>query len=429
MKITFWGATEDVTGSLTYIEVPEGKIIVDCGLYQGKEETEKLNLRPLPTPPSEIRDVIITHAHLDHTGYLPKLVKSGFRGTIHCTPSTAKLMRIILNDSAKLSEDFYDGADVVHTLSLVKTHDWNEHFQLSGATASFVPAGHILGASSLILKSDGKRIVFSGDLGRDNDPLLLPHDPAPRADAIVMESTYGGKIRKGDIDKELHSFLMTVSRSSRVGIIASFAVARGQLLLYLINDFFKRYPNERVRVVVDSPMMVEANKVYSEFAHLTKSRWDLAASLETIDSIDFKKEWDSLKKKQGPLIILSSSGMVSGGRIFRALQNWCEDESAILFLPGYQGEGTQGRSLSEGNRVISSPTGDFVWKGEIWPSEAFSSHADQGELLHWCTSHNKETKTFLIHGEEESKIALKQKLISHGMSDITIPGRGESYEI
>ena len=321
MKVIFWGATEEVTGSLTYVEVPEGKIIVDCGLHQGKEETEKLNFRPLPSPPSEIRDVIITHAHLDHTGYLPKLVKSGFRGTIHCTPPTAKLMKIILADSAKLSEDFYNVSDVSQTLSLVKTHEWNEHFQVSGATASFVPAGHILGASSLILKSEGKRLIFSGDLGRENDPLLLPHDSAPCADAIVMESTYGGKIRKGDIEKELHSFLISVSRSSRVGIIASFAVARGQLLLYLINEFFKRHPEERVRVVIDSPMMVEANKVYKEYAHLTKSRMDLSTSLENLDSIDFKNEWDSLKKKKGPLIILSSSGMVSGGRIFRALEN------------------------------------------------------------------------------------------------------------
>lgn len=429
MKITFWGATEDVTGSLTYVELPEGKIIVDCGLYQGKEETEKLNLRPLPVPPSEISDVIITHAHLDHTGYLPKLVKSGFRGTIHCTPPTAKLMRIILNDSAKLSDDFYDGSDVSRTLSLVKTHDWNDHFQVLSSTASFIPAGHILGASSVILKSEGKRIVFSGDLGRENDPLLLPHESAPSVDAIVMESTYGGKIRKGDIEKELHSFLMTVTRESRVGIIASFAVARGQLLLYLMNEFFQRHPEERVRIVVDSPMMVEANKVYKEYAHLTKSLWDLKASLETVDSIDFKNEWDSLKKKNGPLIILSSSGMVSGGRIFRALQNWCEDESAILFLPGYQGEGTQGRSLSEGNRVITSATGSFTWKGEIWPSEAFSSHADQGELLSWNTTNNKNAKTFLIHGEAGSKKSLKEKLEGLGVSSVTIPERGQSFEI
>ncbi len=402
MKIRFWGATEGVTGSATFVELPEGRILVDCGLYQGDDETEKFNQVPLPFKPSEISAIIITHAHLDHTGYLPRLVKKGFRGPIHCTLPTAHLMRIILLDSAKLAEDkFYETADVTHTMSLIRPHALDEHFDLLGASIRFQSAGHILGAASFSLKAQGKKIVFSGDLGREQDPMLPPHPSAPKADALVVESTYGGKSRRSSMEKELHSFLMTVSRESRVGIIASFAVARGQMLLELIHEFFERHPEEKVRVVMDSPMMKEANAVYSRFAGLTNPAEQLVATLGEVDAIEFAGEWETLRKKKGPLLSLSSSGMVSGGRITRHLYNWRDDERAILFLPGYQGEGTPGRALAEGSRELKHQGQNFTWKGEVLTSDAFSSHADQEELVHWVTENNSSSKVFLNHGEDE----------------------------
>jgi metallo-beta-lactamase family protein len=422
MNIHFWGSTDDVTGSMTFIDLPGGKIIIDCGLTQGTDEIEKLNSLKLPYEPREIKAVLLTHAHLDHSGYLPRLVKKGFRGNIFCTPSTAKLARIILLDSAKLNEDeFYDEKDVQQTLHLIKTYEWNHKFELLGAQVHFISAGHILGASSVVINSKGQKIVFSGDLGRFDDPILLPHSPCPEADIIVMESTYGGKIREKDIEKELHSFLMTVSRGNKVGIVASFAVARAQTLLTLIQEFFERHPEDKVRVVIDSPMMTEANKVYQQYAHLTKHRENLYTALAKIDSIDFQKEWESLRKKEGPLVIISSSGMLTGGRISRHLYNWHDDDKAILFLPGYQGKGTPGRRILEGERSLLGPKGEpFVWQGEVWNSEAFSSHADQQELIRWVTENNKTSKVFLLHGEQTSKEALKDKL--RGM-DVTIPLR------
>ena len=430
MKLRFWGATESVTGSATFIELPEGIIMVDCGLYQGDEETEKHNLDPLPYKPSEISAIIITHAHLDHTGYLPRLVKQGFRGPIHCTLPTAHLMRIILLDSAKLAEDqFYETADVTHTMSLIKPHALDEHFELLGASIRFQSAGHILGAASFSIKADGKKVVFSGDLGREIDPVLPVHPSAPKADALVVESTYGGKIRKDNMEKELHSFLMTVSRESRVGIIASFAVARGQLLLELIHEFYERHPEEKVRIVMDSPMMKEANAVYSRFAGLTNPASDLVTTLSEVDSVDFAGEWESLKKNKGPIVILSSSGMVSGGRIIRHLYNWRDDDRAILFLPGYQGEGTPGRALSEGKRELRHQEKTFTWKGEVLTSDAFSSHADQGELIHWVTENNLNAKVFLIHGETEGKSVFKKKLENLGLKEVFIPAKGSQYEI
>jgi metallo-beta-lactamase family protein len=431
MKLHFWGATDDVTGSMTIIKLESAKILIDCGLAQGLPEVEKINQLPFPFPPSEISAVIITHAHLDHTGYLPRLVKKGFKGVIHCTPPTAKLMRIILLDSAKLNEDgFYEEADVEQTLRQVKTHEWNEKFDIQEATVSFIPAGHILGASSVMLKIEGKKIIFSGDLGRHDDPILPSFPPCPEADVVVMESTYGGKNRTGNIEKELHSFLVTVARESRVGIIASFAVARAQTLLTLIHEFHKRHPEEKIRVVMDSPMMKEANKVYQQYSHLTKFGEDLFAALDEIDAIDFQKEWESLKKKSGPLIILSSSGMLTGGRIARHLYNWHEDKNAILFLPGYQGVGTPGRAMVEGKRNLMGPNGElFNWNGEVWNSDAFSSHADQSELLKWAELQSSKTKIFLLHGETSSKELLKMELIGKGLEQVEIPIRGSSYTV
>lgn len=429
MKIHFWGATDDVTGSMTFIDLPEGRILVDCGLVQGTEIAEKLNSLPLPYPTKEIDAIILTHAHLDHSGYLPRIVKNGFNGHIHCTPATARLARIILLDSAKLNEDnFYDEKDVQKTLQQIQTHEWDQDFELMGAKIHFISAGHILGASSVVINNHKKIVVFSGDLGRFKDPVLLPHNSCPKSDIIVMESTYGGKIRQGNMEKDLAQFLMTVSRERRVGIIASFAVSRAQNLLTLIHQFFQKHPEEKFRVVMDSPMMKEANKVYQQYAHLTKHEENLFIALDEIDSIDFQKEWESLKKKKGPLVIISSSGMLTGGRISRHLYNWHEDKSAILFLPGYQGKGTPGRKMVEGQRNLIGPQNEpFVWEGEVWNSESFSSHADQNELIHWVSDNNKTQKVYLLHGEKDAKEALKDCL--SGAMDVTIPERGSKFEL
>lgn len=429
MKLHFWGATDDVTGSMTFLE-HEGEIImIDAGLAQGTIKTEELNLLATPFDPKNIKAIVITHAHLDHSGFLPRLTRKGFRGEIYCTNPTAKLMQIILNDSAGLNEaDFYDEKDVSLTMSFVMVKDWKKKFQIGNLELEFLPAGHILGASSVLIQSERKSILFSGDLGRQDD-FLLPEVPsAPKADIVVMESTYGSKVRLGDYKKDLYSFLATVSTQSRVGIIASFAVARAQTLLTLIHDFFEEYPQYKVRVVADSPMMKEANMIYKRYAHLTKLPEALFETMSEIDTIDFQREWETLKRKHGPLIILSSSGMLTGGRIARHLANWQDDEKAILFLPGYQGKGTPGRAFLEGKRTILGPNEEHVhWKGEVWHSDAFSSHADQQELINWVSTNNIDSEIFLLHGEESSKQELQKKLNDKGMSKVQIPYRGGVY--
>lgn len=430
MKITFWGATDEVTGSMTFLDFNQTRIMVDSGLAQGTDEVEKINLLKLPFEASTIHAVFITHAHLDHSGYLPRLIKKGFRGPIYCTPATAKLMRIILTDSASLmDESFYSGKDVVTTLQQVKTVEWEEKININDSAFHFQPAGHILGASSLIIKHSNKKIVFSGDLGRHDDPLFPTPVVCPEADLIIMESTYGGKCRQGNIEKELASFLIKISREERVGIVASFAVARAQMLLTLIHDFFQRHPEEKVKVYIDSPMMKEANQVYKQYAHLTTRPHDLYNALDEIEPIDYLKQWDSIKKKKGPLIIISSSGMLTGGRIFRHLQNWQQDAGAMLFLPGYQAVGTPGRAMIEGNRTLKNRDKDSAtWSGEVLTSEAFSSHADQAELIEWLTTKNQASRVFLLHGETASKLALKEKLQEKHFL-VEIPERGKTLEL
>ncbi len=430
MKLTFWGATTEVTGSMTFIHLPEGICLVDAGLAQGLKEIEELNLRPLPMAPQEIRAIILTHAHLDHSGFLPRLYREGFRGTIHSTSATKKLARIILMDSAKISEgELYDETDVLRTMDLFKTHDWEANFNLLGASARLFSAGHILGASSVLIQSEGKRIVFSGDLGRNDDSILLPHSSCPPCDLIVMESTYGGRKRPKTMDTELASFLIRIGREKRVGIIASFAVARAQTLLSLIYEFFQRHPEEKFRVVMDSPMMKEANGIYQKFSSLTQRPESLYESLSEIEIIEHERQWLSIRKKEGPLLVVSSSGMLTGGRILNYLSNWKDDPRAILFLPGYQAEGTPGRALLSGERDLPiSPEETIHWQGEVIGSEAFSSHADHDELLSWATEKNADAKVFLLHGDMKAKEELKTALTEKNL-EVFIPGPRDETEI
>lgn len=426
MKITFLGATTEVTGSMTLVEVSEGKLLVDCGMHQGLAETEKLNTLPFTFDPHEIKSVLLTHAHLDHCGMLPRLVREGFSGKILATKPTLELTKIILEDSASINDKYYDLADVRKTLNLCKAVDWNETETVAGASVKFLPAGHILGASSIKISSSGKTVLFSGDLGRKNDLLIKSPEPSPLVDMVIMESTYGGKIRQGDSEKELYTFLMDISRNNKIGIIASFAVARGQLLLTMIHEFFERHPDEKFPVYVDSPMMEEACEIYNHYAQVTMMPKCLQAAMKSFEHVKHESQWKSLQKKNGPLLVISSSGMMTGGRIARHLENWQDDKNAVLFLPGHQGEGTPGRKFLNGERSLNAPHYNTInWSGDVLGSEAFSSHADQSELINWLGDNKK---VYLIHGEKKSKESLQSKIRERN-AECNIPVRGETIEL
>lgn len=429
MEIQFLGAIDDVTGSMSLLSNSHGKILIDCGMFQGEADAVKKNICDFPFHPSEIKAIILTHAHLDHSGLIPKLIKEGFRGDIYCTRPTMKLAKLIMQDSAKILHhddnplsSLYSLEDAVKATSFFKIIDYLEPFEVIGLKIHLIPAGHILGAASVVIK-ENKTIVFSGDLGRFSDPVIKVPEFCPPTDLLVMESTYGGKIRKGVIEKDLEAFLNLVRDEAKVGIIASFAVARGQMLLTTIAKYFQEHPEKKVRVVIDSPMMYEANKIYKEFANSTVCPLLIKEALTEIEVIDEQREWLSIKEKDGPLIIISSSGMVSGGRIWRYLENWQQDSNALLFLPGYQGPGTPGRSLAEGKRIICNEEGISVhWHGGVMTSDAFSSHADQSELILWLKNISKNTLIYLNHGESESKEMFKTKLNECGYTNVIVAG-------
>jgi metallo-beta-lactamase family protein len=427
MEIRFVGAIDEVTGSMTLIKTSRGNLLIDCGMFQGNTETTKKNTHTLPFVVSELKAIILTHGHLDHSGFIPKLIKGGFRGDIYCTRPTMKLANLIMRDSAKILSNenhllhlFYELDDVIKASSFFKLKDFHQEFEVCGLKMHFNPAGHILGAASVVIHNE-RTIVFSGDLGRFNDPIIKAPDLCPETDVLVIESTYGARLRKGAMDLEIANFLQMVKENSKVGIIASFAVARGQLLLVMIMNYFKQYPEKKIRVVIDGPMMCEANKIYVEFADKTRCPESVKNALLDVEVIDLESKWETLKKHEGPLVIITSSGMVTGGRIWRHLKNWQQDVNALLFLPGYQAEGTAGRALAEGQLIVSNNEGDVVhWHGDIITSEAFSSHADQLELLEWMKDVKKDTTIYLNHGENEQKILFKKILEDKGYSKVKI---------
>lgn len=434
MKITFIGATQSVTGSMTLLEESGTKILIDTGLYQGIDAEEKL-LMPLPFNPKEIKGVVITHAHLDHCGMLPRLFKLGFRGPVFCTEITAKLMRLILTDSAHLLEEkenpalqhFYDLKDVEQVFGSLQILSLNKCHQFENISLTLRDAGHILGATSLVVKGS-KTVLFSGDLGRSDDLLLNNPEKAPQdIDLIVMESTYGDRLRPKGMEAELASFLVKIKEGTHTGLIASFAIARAQNLLYMMHQFYTRNPNYKVPVYVDGPMLQAANEIYKKYAHVTKDPQGLKQALAEFESIEHYKVRQHIQNKDAPKIILSSSGMLSGGPVMSYLENFMRDEEAILLLSGYQAEGTLGRALVDQKKDLMVNDRPFNWRGQIQQAETFSSHADQAELLDWL-SESPHSPVALIHGEESAKIKL-QKIIEETGRKCFIPESFEKHDL
>ena len=451
LKIHFLGAAGTVTGSKFYLETDEIKILVDCGMFQGNKELRIQNWEPLPIDVSQIDMVLLTHGHLDHCGYLPLLVKQGFQGSILGTAPTLEIAKIILEDSAKILEEeaerankegyskhdpalpLFDQHDVVATLKLFKSIEEEEDIGLSPhCSVRFRYNGHIIGSTFIEIDLFGKKLVFSGDVGRLKDDLLDPPKRPQWADYLFVESTYGDRAHpEEDLEAILQELIQRTIQRRGTLIIPSFAVERLQSLMYLLYKLYNRNKIPNIPIFVDSPMGINVLEVFGRFPKwhkLAPEEYRNMCNHVTLVS-SYRETWETIDDPR-PKIVIAGSGMVTGGRVLTYIKQLADLESTSILLVGYQAEGTRGRDLLEGAQELKM-FGKYVpIRANVQHLESLSAHADQKELLHWLEGvDNVPEKVFLIHGETEAMAVFKTKIEEVFGWHTHIPELHETVEI
>ena len=430
VRLTFHGAAQTVTGSKFLLEVGSDKVLFDCGLFQGKKELRLRNWNKPKFDPRSLSAIVLTHAHIDHTGYLPLVVRSGYQGPIYCTPATAELLELLLPDSAHLQEEearfanahgtskhspakpLYTAADVKQTLQQLKVIERGTPTEILNKI-SVLPlcAGHILGATSLTVDVHGRRITFSGDVGRYDVPILPDPCGADLGDVLLCESTYGNRLHAAaDIETELAHIIKKAAEREGPIIIPAFAIGRTQNLLYYLGELERAGRIPVLPVYVDSPMAVDATKIYRQFKHdyddeASELLSDGETPLLTANTTFCRKVEDSkrLNFMKGSRIIISASGMVTGGRILHHMKNWLDDESTTVLFVGYQAEGSRGRVIQSGSKEVRIFGQHVPINATIETVSGLSAHGDQSELLRWLKScSGAPSITKIIHGEPEA---------------------------
>lgn len=432
MRITFLGATNTVTGSKFLLSLGDRKVLVDCGLFQGLKELRLRNWTQFPVKPSLIDAVILTHAHIDHSGYLPVLVKNGFTGKIFCSPATVDLCSVLLPDSGYLQEEeaklankygytkhrpavpLYTREEAERTLSQFHAIDFRKTYKLDNETTmSLIPAGHILGASFVQIKHYNTTLVFSGDLGRPHDPIMHPPTVIQAADYLVLESTYGNRLHdKADPLDELAIIInRTVERQGTI-IIPAFAVGRAQHMLYLMYELKRKNRIPAIPIYLDSPMAKNATDIFRKYNKLHRLNAELSRKVcEIATYINTKEESKALDETVSPKIIISASGMLEGGRVLHHIKVFGPDARNTLVFSGYQATGTRGADVARGKRELKIFGEKILINAEIEILSNMSAHADYEEILQWLSHFNHyPRKTFLTHGEPEAVQALKERI-------------------
>jgi metallo-beta-lactamase family protein len=432
MKIQFIGATQTVTGAKYLIQTEQVNVLVDCGLFQGYKELRLRNWARLPIDPTTIDYVLLTHAHIDHSGYIPLLVKNGFCGKIICTEATRELCQILLPDSGHLHEEdaryanrkgyskhhpalpLYTQAEAEASLSYFQTIPFDKPFKMhDGFYSSFHYAGHILGASLIRVEHEGTSLLFSGDLGRINDPIMNPPQNPPESDYLVIESTYGDRLHdKVAPEKQLREIINRTVKRGGVLLVPAFAVGRTQALLYYIYQLKTKKEIPDIPVFVDSPMATNATHIFLHHPgdnRLTiQQRRDVCNVAQYIRSVE---ESIALDQKKMPMIIISASGMATGGRILHHIRNFAPNYKNTILFSGFQAGGTRGDRMVRGEKVVKMFGQMVPIQAEVIQLENTSAHADYEEMLAWLAHLKKAPrKVFITHGEKESAQALKLKI-------------------
>ena len=450
-KINFLGASGTVTGSKFLIEALNQHILIDCGMFQGIKELRELNWKDLPIDVKKIDVVLLTHGHLDHVGYLPRLLKQGFTGKIIGTAPTLAIAEIILRDSAKIQEEeaerankehyskhnpalpFYTTEEAEKTVQLFQVEMENKWIMLSeNITYRFQYNGHIIGATFIELDINGKRFVFSGDIGRDNDYLLDDPKKPEWADFLFIESTYGNKLHvEEDLETILSEIIKETIQKKGNLIIPSFAVERLQTLMYILWKLYQKNKIPYIPIFVDSPMGNNVLEVFRRFPKWHRlSDEDYKAMCNHVNIIQsFKETWETIDDKRSKIII-AGSGMVTGGRVLTYLQQLIDESSTTILLVGYQAEGTRGRQLQEGSHEIRFYGKYYPVKATVKNIESLSAHADQKDLINWMSNiKNIPEKVFLIHGEPTALDAFRVKIRETYNWNVVIPKLTDIEEV
>ncbi|MEN9904537.1 MAG: hypothetical protein RLZZ555_1102 [Pseudomonadota bacterium] len=452
VQITFLGGAGTVTGSKFLVQHDGRRLLVDCGLFQGYKQLRLRNWSPLPVEPRQLDAVVLTHAHLDHSGYLPLLVRDGFKGKAWCTQGTRDLCEIILPDSGHIQEEdaafanrhgfskhhpalpLYTIEDARASLrQLQVVPPFHEFEPIRGWQARLQPAGHIVGASSLLLEVGGRRLLFSGDLGRNDDILMLPPEVPPGCDAVIVESTYGDREhpRQGLVD-ELAPVLERVIKRGGTAVVPVFAVGRAQALLHAIALLKHRGQLPRaVPIYLDSPMAIHSTELFTR--HLGEHRLDAAQCRDLSHAATMVRTPDesrAIASQHGPKIILAASGMATGGRVLHHLVQYLGGHRNMVVLTGYQVPGTRGAALANGSESLRIHGQDVAVRAEVVQLQSASAHADARQLMNWLRAMpGAPRRAFLVHGDPQASDALRQRVERELRWQVEVPEHGSGWAV
>lgn len=451
IKLKFLGGAGTVTGSKTLVEAQGQRILIDCGLFQGIKDLRKLNRDDFPVDPGSIDCIILTHAHLDHCGYIPVLVKNGFKGLIYCTQPTKELTEIILLDSGKIQEEdanksnrhgysrhslarpLYTASDAKQVSSFFLEHEYNSWVFIT-PTIKFQlhNAGHIIGSAMVELKIGEKKILFSGDMGRKDPLLLYPPKKVDHVDYLVLESTYGDREHKVvDLKEELTSIILETYHRQGILMIPAFAVERTQEIIFLLHQLKDEGLIPNIPIYLDSPMAIEATLVFDKYPSWQDvSKYDLSRMYESIHFISDYQASKSVVMNKKPKIVIAGSGMLTGGRILNYLENHMKVAKNMLLFTGFQAAGTRGRAILEGSKFIKFFGEYHEVNCEVKSISSMSAHADRIEMLNWLRDFKTlPEKVILNHGEPHQADSFRVLLESKLDVEVVVPQLGESIKL
>ena len=442
MNITFLGGTGTVTGSKYLVETSASKVLIDCGLYQGYKWLRARNREPLPLDLQKLDAIMLTHAHLDHSGFIPALYKQGFRGPVYAHPATISLCSIILVDSGHIQEDdakfygkhkisrhknpepLYDKATAQACLSLFQPVDFDETFTIGDIEVTLQSVGHILGAASIILQADGKRVGFSGDVGRSNDSIMLPPKTLPPLDLLMLESTYGNRLhdKESSLD-QLAKVVNAMAKKGGVLLIPSFAVGRTESILHMLATLIKADSIPKLPIYLDSPMAINVFDIYQQHCDLNRLSkeqcYDMCHVASFTKTVDESK---ALAELTLPHIIIAGSGMATGGRILHHMKRLLGDYRTTILFTGYLSGGTRGAKMIAGQNTVKIHGKWWPVKAEVEVLHGLSGHSDYQEITQWLQSSQLKAKTKirLVHGEPEASEAMRDHLKQNTQFDVEV---------